>query len=1027
MSEFESTDLFNEANEANDYGSVLLDLKQYSAFRLYPEILEEVLKSAEIKRLGSDTQVIAENEEGQFVFMSLDRRVERSMRVGNFNDRIFVSDVDPYEFVGFLEVMDRKKFLMSYNTQDDTTFLFLYRNDILFHFANEIDLRRFRLLNSSRALRKFFFYLQDHDVPTETLFLLLDQVSASPRMLEKRSRAEFHIPQITFIQSGAMTGTKSLESGNYDFVFAEGAWFGAGFCPGQPMFEVRLESIDTVFFHSLPISTLEAHLSPDLLLAISAEPCLIHESVALSFGEKKASKHISAKSIDLDKLKTLGVKEDVTRIRVGGFPMSPFHSTLWNFLVLYGQDLNESYISKVAEHEGTINLSQFASALEDAGLITNLRRYFHQSPEVIPTNCLIFFYGRPVIYVKSRMRWVFLLDPVHGLIAVQENTFFLNWNRNLVEVKRPALKEIIREDSKIGMERSEQIGRSLLSYFLNKCAVEFRNLITFKFFQALVVLAVPSFLFGLVNQSVGKTNPEHIYHYYLGIGLFLIFQAISLYSLNIYTSEILADIKTKAQSYFYKLYLNSLTSPLMPLRSGTVSTRLSLVDFAFAALKFERTDLVLYTFMMLLFLLIIGTFSWQATFILLVTTFVALVVIFLLRKRGGFTEVNTATLRQEVIDSFVDIVSGIRSIRVTHTMAAAEKKINETVKLLSKGSGEYTIGMIGINQKGLLIFKIGGVLALYIVCKELVNHRSSPADLFGLTLYLSYLTSPFMGLASYFTTYNTVGLYALPGQLALSQGFQKAKNLRTIKLQGSLQFDRVSFRYSDRSPISLAECSFTINAGERIAIVGRSGSGKSTLVRLIARQIEASAGKILYDGIDSRLIETTSIQAQVGYVPQVPTMFAGSLLSNVAYGEEGPQLSKTKEICRSTHAHQFIRNLPGDYSYMMKEFGIGLSAGQKQMMALTRVLYSEPEILVLDEVTANLDPQAEGFITERVFERKQHRTTVMVVQKISAARRADRIFVMKHGRIIEEGDHNRLMSLGGEYSELYRHQVSDET
>ncbi|RYZ79176.1 MAG: ABC transporter ATP-binding protein [Proteobacteria bacterium] len=112
---------------------------------------------------------------------------------------------------------------------------------------------------------------------------------------------------------------------------------------------------------------------------------------------------------------------------------------------------------------------------------------------------------------------------------------------------------------------------------------------------------------------------------------------------------------------------------------------------------------------------------------------------------------------------------------------------------------------------------------------------------------------------------------------------------------------------------------------------------------------------------------------------------------------------------------------------MMKEFGIGLSSGQKQIMALTRVLHSDPEVLVLDEVTAHLDPQSESFIADRIFENKQHRTTVMVVQKISAARKADRIFVVKQGRIIEEGDHNRLLSLGGEYSELYRHQVSEDS
>jgi ABC-type bacteriocin/lantibiotic exporter with double-glycine peptidase domain len=429
---------------------------------------------------------------------------------------------------------------------------------------------------------------------------------------------------------------------------------------------------------------------------------------------------------------------------------------------------------------------------------------------------------------------------------------------------------------------------------------------------------------------------------------------------------------------------------------------------------------------LLFFFILIAVVSWQATFVLFVATALALSVIYFLRKKGGFTEVNTATLRQDVIDSFVDTVNGIRSIQVTNTAKSVEKKINETYRHLSLGISQYTIGMNGIGQKGLLIFKVGGVLALYIVCKELMSNRTSVTDLFSLTLYLSYLTSPFLGLSSYLTNFNTTGLYALPGQLALSQGFQKSRSLKTAQLHGKIQFDRVGYRYNDRAPFSVLECSFTINVGERIAIVGRSGSGKSTLARLIARQVEPTAGKILYDDMDSRLLEATSVQSQVGYVPQIPTLFAGSLLANVANGEGDHQLEKTKEMCRVTHVHKIVRALPGQYSYMMKEFGIGLSSGEKQMMALTRVLYAEPEILLLDEVAAHMDPQAESVLTERVFGRKKNRTTVMVVQKISAARRADRIFVMKNGRIIEEGDHNRLISLGGEYAELYRHQVSDD-
>ncbi len=1017
--------LSSEMEVVGDLDAIRKDLLASSAFRFFPEALDKFLASAELKQVPGDAKVISEGAPSLLIFMSLDHRFERSMTIGNFDDRIFVSDVEPFEFVGVSDVLQKKDSLMSYSTQDTTTVLTVNRSGFVDLFQDEQAMAKFRLLNSSRALRDFFFYLQGHDIDLQSLFQLLDKIEPNPKMLEKRSLFEQKTPQMTFVQSGGITGLQIDGLDQKNFVFESGSWFGVGFA-GRPDFQkIRLETIDTVYYHSLAISSLEAVLSPDLLLLLSSEPCLSQVSVSANQEEDRES-YLPAKSLSLGKLRFFGFQGDVSQIRFGGFPFSPFHSTLWNFLVLFRLDLNESYISKIGDSQDSINLSQFASALEDVGLVTNLRRCRGGRSEVVPEKSLVYFYGRPAIFLKASKKNVFLLDPVHGLIAISEVEFFNNWNMNLVDVKRPALREVLPEDAKLSPEKSEQVGKSLLSFFLNLSADEFKNLITFRFFQSLVVLAVPSFLFGLVNQSIGKTSSSHIYGYYVGIGLFLIFQAVSSYSLNIYSGQILSSLKTTAQSYFYKLYLNSASNPQVPLRAGLVYTRMTLFDYAFSAMKFERTERFLYAFMLILFLLIIGSFSWQATFILGVSIFTALVLIYHLRKKGGFTEVNTALLRQEVIDSFVDIVHGFRSIRATHTMAHAENKLNSVVKQLALGSGEYSIGMIGLSQKGQLIFKIGGVLALYTVCKELVNHRSSPAELFGLTLYLSYLNSPFQGLSGYFTNFNTTGLFAVPGQLAMSQGFQRTKTLRTLSLKGSVQFDRVSYRYSERSPFSVIEASFKISPGERIAIVGRSGSGKSTLARLISRQIDPSSGKVLYDDVDSRMIEPASIQSQMGFVPQVPTMFAGSLVSNITYGDEEPQFKKTKDLCRTTHAHQFIKKLPGDYSYVMKEFGIGLSAGQKQIMALTRVLYSEPEVLVLDEVTAHLDPQAEGFITERIFERKQNRTTVMVVQKISAARRADRIFVMKQGRIIEEGDHNRLMLLGGEYSELYRHQVSDD-
>jgi len=318
------------------------------------------------------------------------------------------------------------------------------------------------------------------------------------------------------------------------------------------------------------------------------------------------------------------------------------------------------------------------------------------------------------------------------------------------------------------------------------------------------------------------------------------------------------------------------------------------------------------------------------------------------------------------------------------------------------------------------------VILIYVLMKGIIEHRASSAELFGFVLYLSYLNAPYSQISSYITNFNTLGLFSMIGQIARVD-FQDGNKVHcNAQLRGKIQFDKVSYRYTDRSPFSIIECSFSVKPGELVAIVGRSGSGKSTLARLLARQIEPVVGRVLFDGVDSRVMQPASLQSQIGFVPQTPSLFSGSIESNISFGEDDFDRDRIRRIARSTRAHEFIKGLPSDYSYRLREFGIGLSSGQRQMIAFSRVLYSNPKILILDEVTAHLDPKLEGFVTGRVHEGQEQRTTFMVVHKISIAQKADRILVLKQGRIVEEGDHNHLLALGGEYSELYRYQVSDE-
>jgi len=333
---------------------------------------------------------------------------------------------------------------------------------------------------------------------------------------------------------------------------------------------------------------------------------------------------------------------------------------------------------------------------------------------------------------------------------------------------------------------------------------------------------------------------------------------------------------------------------------------------------------------------------------------------------------------------------------------------------------------MGFSQVGNLFFKVGSTAALFVVINELLYTQTPPSNALALSMYLSYCAGPYLAILNIFANYSLTGLYGLPGQMIRSESKESLKTAKLLSLQGNIRLERVSFRYSDRSPMTLNEVSFTVKAGEVVAIVGRSGSGKTTLGRILSRQAEISGGKLLFDDVDSRLVDPSTLSSQIGFVSQTPTLFSGSIAQNIALSDDVLDYSKIIKAAEASNSHDFIQKLPGSYNYMLNEGGRGLSGGQRVLLTLARVLYSHPKILILDEATAHLDPKAERLISDRLLDFHGRQTIVVIVQRISLARRADKIIVMKAGRVVEMGDHNRLLQNNGEYAELYRHQVGGD-
>ena len=250
---------------------------------------------------------------------------------------------------------------------------------------------------------------------------------------------------------------------------------------------------------------------------------------------------------------------------------------------------------------------------------------------------------------------------------------------------------------------------------------------------------------------------------------------------------------------------------------------------------------------------------------------------------------------------------------------------------------------------------------------------------------------------------------------------ERAGAVSDAPVSGRIEFDRVQFHYNDRPPV-LLDLSFTIEAGERVAIVGESGAGKSTLVMLISRLYDVRGGSIKVDGVDVRDYKLRPLRRSIGIVLQDTILFSGTVRENLQYGKKDAAGEEIVDAAKAANAHRFIMELPDGYETIIGERGLTLSGGQRQRISLARTILQDPRILILDEATSSLDSESENLITEALERVMAGRTCVIIAHRLSTVTSADRILVFKEGRLIEQGPHAELLASRGPYRELFEQQ-----
>ena len=381
------------------------------------------------------------------------------------------------------------------------------------------------------------------------------------------------------------------------------------------------------------------------------------------------------------------------------------------------------------------------------------------------------------------------------------------------------------------------------------------------------------------------------------------------------------------------------------------------------------------------------------------------------RNSESNTKAVDSLLNYETVKYFANEThEAERYDRALHAYERAAVKSETTLALLNLGQGVIIAsGLIGI-----MILAAEGVAA----------GRMTVGDFVLVNTYMIQLYTPlnFLGMVYRNIKQSLTDLEQMMGLLKIEPEVEDRPGAPALVVpRGAVAFRHVDFRYDPRRRI-LGDVDFVVPPGGSVAIVGPSGAGKSTIARLLFRFYDVTDGVIEIDGQDIREVTQDSLRRAIGVVPQDTVLFNDTIYYNVAYGRPGAGRAEIEEAARLAHIHDFIAGLPDGYQTMVGERGLKLSGGEKQRVAIARVILKSPRILVFDEATSALDTKTEREIQTSLAEVAAGHTTLLIAHRLSTVVDADQILVLEDGRIVERGGHRELLARGGVYAAMWARQ-----
>ena len=528
----------------------------------------------------------------------------------------------------------------------------------------------------------------------------------------------------------------------------------------------------------------------------------------------------------------------------------------------------------------------------------------------------------------------------------------------------------------------------------------------------------PVVLEKVVDQNLTAQISEGFLLYIIVIGLLLICEVISNYLFIYYASwlgqSVVKDIRVELFNHIlnFKLkYYDKSSVGILITRAVTDMERIA--DIFGQGLFMILSDIL----KMLLVGIVMIIMNWKLSIIVFCTLPIILIATMIFQKymKTAFDEVRTEVAN---LNSFVQ--ERVTGMKVLQLFAREEieylkfKKINERHKKAWLKTVWYNSIFFPVAE--ILSSLTLGVVVWYGGMNNILYNLTSLGELTAFIMMIPMMFRPLNQIANKFNT-------LLMGMVAAERVFKvldtesnidESGNKIVNNLRGDIQFKNIHFSYNE-SEIVLKNISFEIKAGTTTAIVGSTGAGKSTVINLINRFYEINSGDILIDGTNIKEFALSSLRNQIGFVSQDVHLFSDTILHNITLNNSNISFDQVKRASAEIGVHDFVKTLPNGYNYNVRERGIMLSTGQRQLISFLRAYVTDPRILILDEATSSIDTDSEILIQKAIEKMTNNRTSLVIAHRLSTIRNADNIIVMNLGEIVEQGTHQELLKINGYY------------